>query len=85
MGFSIGVFRFDRGNYYAYTIGFNDISGLVRKAEVKIAGVKVGWVEDIILQPEAYQKAQAGRVYLLPGGFEPGGRRVSVQPERFCR
>ncbi len=59
MGFSIGVFRFDRGNYYGYTIGFNDISGLVRKAEVKIAGVKVGWVEDIILQPEAYQKAQA--------------------------
>jgi ABC-type transporter Mla subunit MlaD len=40
MGFSIGVFRFDRGNYYAYVIGFNDISGLVRKAEVKIAGVK---------------------------------------------
>lgn len=59
MGFSIGVFRFDRGNYYAYTIGFNDISGLVRKAEVKIAGVKVGWVEDVVLQPEAYQKAQA--------------------------
>ncbi len=59
MGFSIGVFRFDRGNYYAYTIGFNDISGLVRKAEVKIAGVKVGWVEDVILRPEAYQKAQA--------------------------
>src|SRR5262249_6259065 len=59
MGFSIGVFRFDRGNYYGYTIGFQDISGLVRKAEVKIAGVKVGWVEDIILQPESYQKAQA--------------------------
>ncbi len=59
MGFSIGVFRFDRGNYYPYTIGFNDISGLVRKAEVKIAGVKVGWVEEILLNPEAYQKAQA--------------------------
>lgn len=59
MGFSIGVFRFDRGNYYPYTIGFNDISGLTRKAEVKIAGVKVGWVEEIVLNPEAYQKAQA--------------------------
>ena len=59
MGFSIGVFRFDRGNYYAYTIGFNDISGLVRKAEVKIAGVKVGWVEAIILQPDLPQSAQA--------------------------
>lgn len=59
MGFSIGVFRFDRGNYYSYTIGFKDISGLVRKAEVKIAGVKVGWVEDILLQPDSHQKAQA--------------------------
>lgn len=59
MGFSIGVFRFDRGQYYTYIIGFNDISGLVRKADVKIAGVKVGWVEDILLRPEAQQKAQA--------------------------
>jgi phospholipid/cholesterol/gamma-HCH transport system substrate-binding protein len=59
MGFSIGVFRFDRGNYYSYTIRFKDISGLVRKAEVKIAGVKVGWVEDILLQPEESQQAQA--------------------------
>lgn len=28
---------------------FKDISGLLKKAEVKIAGVKVGWVEDILL------------------------------------
>lgn len=59
MGFSIGVFRFDRNQYYSYIIGFSDISGLVRKADVKIAGVKVGWVEDIILQPEMHSRAQA--------------------------
>lgn len=49
MGFHIGAFRFDRSKYNKYTIYFKDISGLSRKAEVKIAGVKVGWVEHIAL------------------------------------
>lgn len=59
MGFSIGVFHFDRNQYYAYLIDFKDISGLVRKAEVKIAGVKVGWVEDILLLQDGSSCAQA--------------------------
>lgn len=49
MGFHIGAFRFDRMHYKMYTIFFKDVSGLARKAEVKIAGVKVGWVEDVQL------------------------------------
>jgi phospholipid/cholesterol/gamma-HCH transport system substrate-binding protein len=52
MGFQIGAFRFDRSSYSKYTLLFKDISGLARKADVKIAGVKVGWVEDITLVPE---------------------------------
>ena len=49
MGFSIGVFRFNISNYSRYIIYFNDVSGLSVKADVKIAGVKVGWVESIEL------------------------------------
>lgn len=52
MGFKIGAFRLDRGNYACYTLFFKDISGLSRKGDVKIAGVKVGWVEAISLIPE---------------------------------
>jgi len=51
MGFHIGAFRFNRGQYNTYTLYFKDISGLSRKAEVKISGVKVGWVENIELTP----------------------------------
>jgi phospholipid/cholesterol/gamma-HCH transport system substrate-binding protein len=49
MGFQIGAFRFDRGRYVEYTMYFKDITGLSRKADIKIAGVKVGWVENIQL------------------------------------
>ncbi|MFI5332703.1 MAG: MlaD family protein [Candidatus Babeliales bacterium] len=59
MGFQIGAFRFDRSNYANYTMYFNDISGLTRKAEVKIAGVKVGWVEKIELISDHQMKAKA--------------------------
>jgi phospholipid/cholesterol/gamma-HCH transport system substrate-binding protein len=59
MGFQIGAFRFDRHKYDAYTMYFDDISGLSRKADVKIAGVKVGWVEDIKLIPDHDLKAEA--------------------------
>lgn len=51
MGFHVGAFRFDKARYNVYTIHFSDISGLTRKAEVKIAGVKVGWIEAISLVP----------------------------------
>lgn len=52
MGVQIGAFRFDRGSYAHYTLTFKDVSGLSRKADVKIAGVKVGWVESVTLMPE---------------------------------
>jgi phospholipid/cholesterol/gamma-HCH transport system substrate-binding protein len=58
MGFSIGVFRFDAANYTRYTIYFNDVSGLSAKADVKIAGVKVGWVELIELAENDQAKAE---------------------------
>ncbi|HTM06283.1 MAG TPA: MlaD family protein [Patescibacteria group bacterium] len=52
MGFRIGAFRFDRSSYNKYIVYFKDISGLSRKGDVKIAGVKVGWVEEIALVPD---------------------------------
>ncbi len=64
MGFHIGAFRFDRGNYSKYTVYFKDISGLSRKAEVKIAGVKVGWVETINLVDGETMAAEAD-IYVL--------------------
>lgn len=59
MGFQIGAFRFDRGYYAQYILFFKDISGLSRKADVKIAGVKVGWVDDITLLSDGSTCAQA--------------------------
>jgi len=52
MGFQIGAFRLDRGRYAQYSLSFKDVSGLARKADVKISGVKVGWVESVNLIPE---------------------------------
>jgi phospholipid/cholesterol/gamma-HCH transport system substrate-binding protein len=49
MTFQIGVFRFDKAHYTPYIAHFKDISGLSKKADVKIAGVKVGWVDLIEL------------------------------------
>ena len=59
MGFKIGAFRFDREQYTQYLLYFHDISGLSRKAAIKIAGVKVGWVEEIKLVEGAEAKAEA--------------------------
>jgi len=59
MGFKIGAFRFDRTQYNKYIMYFEDISGLSRKADVKIAGVKVGWVEKINLISDHDIKAEA--------------------------
>jgi phospholipid/cholesterol/gamma-HCH transport system substrate-binding protein len=49
MTFQIGVFRLDKSKYAPYITHFKDISGLSKKGEVKIAGVKVGWIEDVAL------------------------------------
>lgn len=59
MGFKIGAFRFDRAEYTKYVLYFRDISGLTRKAAVKMAGVKVGWVEEITLISSSDSKIEA--------------------------
>jgi phospholipid/cholesterol/gamma-HCH transport system substrate-binding protein len=59
MSFFIGVLRFDRIKYHNYTVYFNDVSGLAKKADVKIAGVKVGWVDKITLVPDHDYQAKA--------------------------
>jgi phospholipid/cholesterol/gamma-HCH transport system substrate-binding protein len=59
MGFKIGAFRFDRSHYAQYILYFRDISGLSRKAAIKIAGVKVGWVEEVKLLAGTDTKAEA--------------------------
>ena len=60
MTFQIGAFRVDTGNYKTHAIFFQDVSGLARKADVKIAGVKVGWVDDIsLIQGDSEFQAKA--------------------------
>jgi len=49
MGLQLGSFRLDRNSYHTYRLYFKDVSGLSCKAEVKIAGVKVGWVDEMVL------------------------------------
>ncbi len=49
MTLGIGAFRFGSHGYLPYKVTFNDASGLARKANVKIAGVKVGWVDNLTL------------------------------------
>lgn len=55
MSYHVGSFRFDRITYNTYTVYFNDVSGLHKKADVKIAGVKVGWVDLLELVNEGQQ------------------------------
>jgi phospholipid/cholesterol/gamma-HCH transport system substrate-binding protein len=49
--FQIGVIRFDRNDYNNYTICFVDLAGLTKKDDLRIAGVKVGFIQDIALVP----------------------------------
>lgn len=55
MSFQIGVIRFDTARYQRYFLYFNDVSGLAKKAEVKISGVKVGWVDGVELAENSQQ------------------------------
>ncbi len=59
MTFHLGIFRFDRARYSQYIVFFDDVSGLTKKADVKIAGVKVGWVEAIELVEDHEYQAKA--------------------------
>ena len=43
----LGAFKGGWHSYDPYTVVFKNTAGLVKKADVKIAGVKVGWVEKI--------------------------------------
>lgn len=55
----LGVFRLDKKNYKQHIVYFNDISGLDKKSDVKIAGVKVGWVQSIELMEDHDYQAKA--------------------------
>lgn len=55
----IGIFRFDKVRYNSYIIYCNDISGLAKKSDVKIAGVKVGWIDSIDLACESSFQVKA--------------------------
>ncbi len=45
-----------KGEGVIYYVEFTNVSGLVKKAKVEIAGVEVGWVEDILLTPQGKAK-----------------------------
>ena len=49
MSFKVGICRLDSIRYAHYSNYFKDVSGLHEKADVCIAGVKVGWIEKINL------------------------------------
>lgn len=50
-----GAWRFNAADYATYIIFSRDCSGLMKKADVKIAGVKVGYVDDIALTADKQQ------------------------------
>jgi phospholipid/cholesterol/gamma-HCH transport system substrate-binding protein len=52
MSFQIGSLRFATHQYAKYCIYSHDISGLNKKADVRIAGVKVGWIDKVIFEEE---------------------------------
>jgi phospholipid/cholesterol/gamma-HCH transport system substrate-binding protein len=65
MTFHIGVFRFDTGSYRPQRVYFNDVSGLAKKADVKIAGVKVGWVDRISLHLKESSPGYSARADIM--------------------
>ena len=46
---NIKAFRFDKNQFNEYKTYFDDTGGIAIKAPIKIAGVDVGWIEDIRL------------------------------------
>lgn len=49
LSINIRAIRLDKDQYYSYKAYFDDTSGLNAKAPIKIAGVEIGWVEEINL------------------------------------
>ncbi|MGE0206659.1 MAG: MlaD family protein [Candidatus Babeliales bacterium] len=58
--FFLGVFRVGQFKYHSYAVLFTDVAGLEKKADVKIAGVTVGWVDAL----ELHQDGRAVKVHL---------------------
>lgn len=52
MSFQIGSLRFAMHQYVKYCVYSHDISGLNKKADVRIAGVKVGWIDQVIFEED---------------------------------
>ncbi len=52
MSFQLGSVRLNLARYTTYTVAFKDVANLLAKADIKISGVKVGWVESVFLDPE---------------------------------
>jgi phospholipid/cholesterol/gamma-HCH transport system substrate-binding protein len=55
MAVQLGAFKWHLRSYEPYTAYFKDVSGLIKKADAKIAGVKVGWVDRIKLSDDGDQ------------------------------
>jgi phospholipid/cholesterol/gamma-HCH transport system substrate-binding protein len=61
LSIKLGKMEFFGGNYYSVHADFDSVSGLKNGASVEIAGVEVGRVERIILEPKGNDRA---KVYL---------------------
>jgi phospholipid/cholesterol/gamma-HCH transport system substrate-binding protein len=55
MTYQLGAIRFDRSKYQPYYVYFTDVLGLRKKDEVKMAGVKVGWIDKFDLEVQDHR------------------------------
>lgn len=65
MTFHIGVFRLNSSDFRKQVVYFKDVSGLSKKADVKIAGVKVGWIANITLAPKDADDQYSARADIM--------------------
>lgn len=79
MTFHIGVFRYDKVRYAPYTVFLKDASGLTKKGDIKMAGVKVGWVDSVQLNKDGTQ-AQA-KLMILKDCCLTDNTRVAVRQD----
>jgi phospholipid/cholesterol/gamma-HCH transport system substrate-binding protein len=84
--FMIGALRFDMARFHSYRAYFDDTSGLDRKDPVKIAGVDVGHVENIVFNP-ATRMAEIefwlDKSYVLPSNSRPYIRQEGLLGNKF--
>lgn len=91
MALFLGTFKWHLRNYDSYSVIFENVAGLVKKADVKIAGVKVGWVDKIklasdgsvvevtIMVGERYKLYADAKVEIGQDGLL-GSKFVSIRP-----